>query len=438
MTTARASTILPDDRECMIVITGRSGDRALADELAGMYPDWSINACETYLSGLREVLRVSPRVIVAWIGAPRIRLEDAIAGLREAAGKSSRIILCCGTEDEPIARKLLPAGADDFVLHPLESDEVDDAIGYARPPLMPVRPALHEPALQLEELQRWASLVRGIDDRPMSLIEQLAALLHRVVPTRGVTVVVEGAVATSGDAVIHPVLTVPLMENDRTIGHLNIGEPIGAPFTPFDVERLKRYADLAGSLLRAASQQRQWRRLAMTDECTGLPNRRYFLERFAEILTEAAAQKYPLTILLFDVDNFKSYNDNHGHDAGDEVLRLTGELFRGKCREQDVVARYGGDEFAVLFWDPHGPRAAGSRHPDGALQVLDRFKESLRTQPFPKLGPGGTGILTISGGLATFPWDGQTTNDLLKHADEALLAAKRAGKNRIFLIGQAT
>jgi diguanylate cyclase (GGDEF)-like protein len=101
-----------------------------------------------------------------------------------------------------------------------------------------------------------------------------------------------------------------------------------------------------------------------------------------------------------------------------------------------VVARFGGDEFAVIFWDPEGPRMAGSRHPESALDVLDRVKEALRSHKFPMLGADGVGELTISGGLATYPWDGITSGELILKADEALMAAKQAGKNRIFLIGE--
>ena len=80
----------------------------------------------------------------------------------------------------------------------------------------------------------------------------------------------------------------------------------------------------------------------------------------------------------------------------------------------------------------------GSKHPDSALKVLERFKSALRAAAFPNLAACRKAHLTVSGGLATFPWDGHTRDELLKRADDALLAAKRAGKDRIFLIGEQT
>jgi diguanylate cyclase (GGDEF)-like protein len=211
-----------------------------------------------------------------------------------------------------------------------------------------------------------------------------------------------------------------------------VAERCDGPYSPADVDRLTHYAALGGRLLLAASHVRQNRELAETDECSGLPNRRHLLRRLEAILDQAHAERFPVTVLLFDVDDFKTYNDAYGHDAGDEIIRTIGTLFQDNCRDQDVVARYGGDEFAVVFWDPEGPRSSGSSHPGCALDVLDRVKAALQSQPIPG---EGSGRITISGGLATYPWDGDGVDLLIKRADEALLAAKRAGKNRFFLIG---
>ena len=426
----------PLERDRLLVVGAGREDRALVDALSGFYPDWSVSTCKTYLSGIAEIARRPARAIVAWVDAPKIRLDNAIAGLREAAEPQTRLILCCSPEYEPTARSAVSGGADDYVLYPLEIAEMDAALGYARPPLGEPRNVLTDSAAFTDELLGIRTVLSHVGARPMVLVEKLAALVRAALPTKGVTIIVEGAVATSGDVVTKPVLTAPIEVGDRVLGQLTVGEPIERPYSPGDVEKLLRYADLAAGLLEVASTQRRWRELAMTDECTGLPNRRYFHQRLADLLGEAAIDRSPLTVLLFDVDDFKQYNDTYGHDAGDEVLRLTGELFTQLCREQDVVTRYGGDEFAVIFWDPDGPRVPGSQHPECALMVLERFQEALRTKRFPKLGPSGEGSLTISGGLATYPWDGTTPNELLKRADDALLAAKRAGKNRIILIGE--
>ena len=106
-------------------------------------------------------------------------------------------------------------------------------------------------------------------------------------------------------------------------------------------------------------------------------------------------------------------------------------------REHDVVARIGGDEFAVLFWDEEPPRRPDSRHPDTARQLADRFVAAITRHHFGSLGPEAQGVLTISGGLATFPWDGADCRDLLRHADMALRRAKTSGKAAIHLVGQA-
>jgi diguanylate cyclase (GGDEF)-like protein len=424
--------------ERLVAVTDGSDDCALVNTLRNRYPDWSIAACDSYLSAIVEVARRPARAVIARVDPGVDQLDNAVAGLREAAGQKTKLLLCCTPETEPAARRAVTSGADDYLLLPLDGEELDEAVGYARPPLSARITLTPAPSVTTQELVQLSEMLAGIGARPIVLIEKLAELVRTAMNTCGATVIVEGAVATAGDVVTKPVLSAPLMGAEGVIGQLTVAEPVDAPYTPADVEKLTHYATIASHIIRAASRQRQWHELAITDECSGLHNRRYFHDRLDEILTRAAAEKFPVTVLLFDVDDLKSYNDAYGHDAGDEIIRITGTLFQEHAREQDVVARYGGDEFVVVFWDPEGPRVPGSKHPDCALQVLQRFKEALRSQRFPRLGPKGEGTLTISGGLATYPWDGSTREALLKRADEALLAAKRAGKNRIFLIGNGS
>lgn len=171
--------------------------------------------------------------------------------------------------------------------------------------------------------------------------------------------------------------------------------------------------------------------MANKDELTGAWNRRFFDRHLARVISQAAQKRLPVTVLMFDIDNFKTYNDRYGHPAGDEILRETVRLMGSVIREHDVVARIGGDEFAVVFWDPHGPRKPDSTHPDDVRDAARRFQQAICSHHFPKLLEEAPGTLTISGGLASYPWDGVTAQALVERADTMLLHSKTQGKNAI-------
>lgn len=208
-----------------------------------------------------------------------------------------------------------------------------------------------------------------------------------------------------------------------TFGHL-----AGTRATP---DALRPHAAWLGAWLRARDQHDQLRAAAFTDALTGAWNRRYFDRFLASAIERARAARRTLSVLLFDIDDFKVYNDRYGHDAGDDILRETVLLLRSVIRPTDRVCRVGGDEFAVVFDEPEGPRQEGSRQPTDVFAIARRFQEQILRHRFPKLLECAPGTLTISGGLATFPWDGTSPDELLRRADQLAMASKKQGKNAI-------
>ncbi len=206
------------------------------------------------------------------------------------------------------------------------------------------------------------------------------------------------------------------------------------------VEAGKVPADAGG---RVKERVRRLEKLATEDDLTGLKNRRYIWEFARQIIERANRSGGRVTLLFFDIDNFKHYNDVYGHSAGDEVLKEAAVMMRRCCRRHDIVGRVGGDEFAVVFWDDPKRRSGGSAderrtsadHPSEVISIARRFRKELCTAELRLLGPEGKGTLTISGGLASLNRDGSTIEELFARADEALLEAKRNGKNRIYLVG---
>jgi diguanylate cyclase (GGDEF)-like protein/PAS domain S-box-containing protein len=162
----------------------------------------------------------------------------------------------------------------------------------------------------------------------------------------------------------------------------------------------------------------QLRKLAVTDELTGLRNRRSFEERLVMEFSMARRRKRELSVLLIDVDNFKQINDRWGHAAGDEVLRRLGMVLRTTVRLPDLPARYGGEEFVVLLPESGEESAMGL-----ARRVMQRVAtEDWENEP-----------LTISVGMAAMNESLENGFQLVELADEALYAAKRAGKNRVMV-----
>ena len=163
--------------------------------------------------------------------------------------------------------------------------------------------------------------------------------------------------------------------------------------------------------------------LATTDGLTGLVNRRAFDEALETEASRTTRSSSPMSLLMIDVDRFKSYNDLYGHQAGDEVLKAVGQCLKTTLkRPADLAARYGGEEFVAILPDTDE---------DGAFFIADSFRESLKALAIPHQG-GDKKVVTASVGIAvTSPDEPVAPAELLHRADEALYTAKHAGRDRV-------
>ena len=424
--------LLASPREQLLIVSD-PGD--LGRFVRGRYPQFEVAVSPDYLAGITAVAQHRTGRLLVGVNPGCRKLDSAIAGLRKAAGPDSRIVLCCTPSGEPLTRQVLATGADDYLIYPPTGDELDNALDVTvgGPVAGDLTPSATMPSW--DELTDLAAVLAQLRDGRRPMLDRLCALIANSMRVPFVRVRVDRDDAHVGDRATEPILEEPITAGGRSLGTILVGPRQRDPFSAAEVEKLRHYSRLIGHLVEAAEQQQEWQRLAMIDEVSQLPNRRYLMQALKSLVHRSAHDRSPLTVLMFDLDGFKHFNDTYGHGAGDEIIRDTGQLFRRHCRQSDIVARYAGDEFVVVFWDADGPRVVGSRHPTDALAVLRRFKKSLEAHAFPKLGPEATGCITISGGLATFPWDAKDAEGLIERADEAMLLAKRDGKNRIYLVG---
>jgi diguanylate cyclase (GGDEF)-like protein len=188
---------------------------------------------------------------------------------------------------------------------------------------------------------------------------------------------------------------------------------------PASAERiLLGAADEASAALARAYSHREAEARASTDALTGLPNRRYF-DEFCALLARRRRAEDAIGILMVDIDRFKSLNDNHGHAVGDEVLRAVAGAIASAVREDDVPARFGGEEFAVLLRNP-------SR--EEAVEVGERVREAVGRLDLSRFGVAAA---SVSVGVAVAAVPDQPIDDLVELADRALYDAKRRGRDRV-------
>lgn len=220
-------------------------------------------------------------------------------------------------------------------------------------------------------------------------------------------------------------ISVPLTFEGERIGVLNVADKsTGEGFTPIDAHLLNYFASYAALALKVASCHiltEELRALSITDPLTGLFNRRYLEERFTEEIRRSERYHLSCSLILFDIDDFKLFNDTEGHLAGDEVLKEVAKGAQRSARVHDVFCRFGGEEFAIIM-----PQTSKEE----AYLVAERIRKNVKSLPPMKVKKSPRAYVTISLGVAAFPEDGRTVEELINNADTALYQAKSLGKDK--------
>ncbi|TET18112.1 MAG: diguanylate cyclase [Candidatus Cloacimonadota bacterium] len=218
---------------------------------------------------------------------------------------------------------------------------------------------------------------------------------------------------------------VPMRKDEAVVGELVLLNESTANFSDEDKEPIKFLADLTYVALEKAKLYEEVKALSIRDGLTGAFNHRYFQEKLADEIRRVQRSGLPFAILMFDIDNFKKFNDTYGHQIGDSILKHLAEIVMKSIREIDIFARYGGEEFIILLPDTEK---------EGALEVAEKIRLLIEIRPLnihDIIYP-----ITVSIGCAVFPSDGEDKNTLIKSADDALYSAKQEGRNCVRTAGK--
>ena len=380
------------------------------------------------------------------------------------AGKKYRPVHCNTPLDE-VRRRMETSGVE--ILPVLDQDGrylgsvtktslLEAMLRYERHLVKKTRRLLGSVDKNRKQLTAWQEIESGLRDGSRELLSVIARIVtKKEIPQRGIEVLTNIVQARYGTLSIleeqnrlmefvyiaqevafvrdppHPppipsTLAVPIAYAGRMYGRIQLGDKYtGQPFTVEDEELVGNFADALSLVLDHSREIEEAKRTAQRydflthhDNLTGLPNREQFLEQLQRAIVRQPRNRLGIAILLLDIDNFKKVNDTLGHFFGDQLLRTVGKRIEQTIRDGDTVARLGGDEFIVLIDDMEDKRYAGPV----AQKILDAL-----ARPF-LLGEREIHI-SASIGIALYPSDGDSAEQMLKNADTAMYHAKAQGKN---------
>lgn len=226
------------------------------------------------------------------------------------------------------------------------------------------------------------------------------------------------------------VLSLPILRKQRLLGVLYFSREKLAGFKKNEIELLTTLSSQVAVSLDNSNLYSKTKELTQTDDLTAIYNRRFFYQALQMEVKRSKRFGRPVSLLMIDVDHFKSFNDNFGHLVGDQVLRELAAVLQKSIREVDTLARYGGEEFSLILVDTSSKNAQIVAEKLRAI-VEDHFKDA-------EMQGKKVGKITISLGISTLPSDAATIDDFINHADIALYSAKVKGRNQCVLYNSKT
>ena len=217
-----------------------------------------------------------------------------------------------------------------------------------------------------------------------------------------------------------PDIAAPMIFDGKTLGVIAVS---GTPYLGSDAKKaMWLIAQIGAVALHNAETYSQMKYTADVDGLTRIFNKRHLLAQLSEHVYQAQKNLTNLSVFLFDIDNFKNYNDVNGHVAGDKLLKELASLIKENIRHESIFGRFGGEEFLLIL--------PGSQSSE-AMAVAEKLRRLIAQQSFDFAERQPLGVVSVSGGVATYPADAMDSTSLLRCADEALYAAKRLGRNRV-------
>jgi len=232
----------------------------------------------------------------------------------------------------------------------------------------------------------------------------------------------ESPSAGEGEPEFTNMLAAPLLSSDRVIGVIAVYDKEKGAFSEVDLGALLSRADQAGVAIENVLLHQEAHRLAITDGLTSIWNHRYFQLQFDQELDRATRFGRPFSLILFDIDNFKTVNDRFGHQVGDRVLTEVARRVTSVIRDADMFARYGGEEFVLILPETDA---------EGGRRTAERIRRVISDEPVRVDDAQGAFVITCSIGVVCYPQSGVDRTTLFEAADRAMYKAKSLGKNQV-------